>query len=53
MSYCVRRPKLYDTLVAMQADGLALPPGATKEVLDVVWAQVRCAYWRLWGCIGL
>ncbi|KAG2482519.1 hypothetical protein HYH03_018564 [Edaphochlamys debaryana] len=32
-------PKLFDVLAGMQADGAPMPRGATKEVLEVVWAQ--------------
>ncbi|EFJ43767.1 hypothetical protein VOLCADRAFT_96118 [Volvox carteri f. nagariensis] len=34
-------PKLYDHLAAMIADGAPLPPGASREVLDIVWAQAE------------
>ncbi|GLC74200.1 hypothetical protein PLESTF_001473000 [Pleodorina starrii] len=34
-------PKLYDHLAAMIADGAPMPAGATREVLDIVWAQAE------------
>ncbi|GLI65308.1 hypothetical protein VaNZ11_008850 [Volvox africanus] len=34
-------PKLYDHLAAMIADGAPMPVGATREVLDIIWAQAE------------
>ncbi|GFR52541.1 hypothetical protein Agub_g15116 [Astrephomene gubernaculifera] len=33
--------KLYDVLAGMIADGQPLPPGATQEVLKVIWEQAE------------
>jgi len=44
--------RLHDVLVAMQAQGLPLPPGATQALIDSVSNEVTCVCGVVSGCVA-